>query len=654
MAGQRLRVGVLPLVLLLPGLARAGVADDLLTARTALVAHDTKAAARALDSAEASAPLEGTVTSTTVVARLFYYRGVLAQLDGDKKGASLDMWRQTLLIDNGYQWEVEVLDADDPRSLFEALRAEVRGRPHTDATVPEATGAAQLFVDGGRVKAGAEVIQGMHLLQITCPDGSVHGKWADLEKDPKWLKMCPAGVDTSVVVADETPTGDDEFGDFGPVFGPVVEDATPPGPDPAAAAKAAAKAKADADAAAAVKAKAAADAAAAAKLKTDADAAAAAKLKAEAAAAVQAKAAADAAVAAKLKADADAAAAVKAKAAADAAAAAKLKADADAAAAVKAKADADAAAAVKAKADADAAAAVKAKADADAAAAAKLKADADAAAAVKAKAEADAAAAAKAKTDADAAAAVKAKAQADAAAAAKLKADADAAAAAKAKTDADAAAAVKAKAEADAAAAARLKSDADAAAAAKAKADADAAAAAKAEEQARQKAEAEARRKAEDDAKAAAKAQDRADASADSKDERAKDEHAKDDKGPTKAEVGGTTIGTSHSRRGINPVGGYLMAGGAAFLGGATAVYYAAFAPNYADLQDAQTHPEGVDRATADTLQSRHDATRFTVLALGSVGTAALIGGGITLFLDDDAPVLPWIGIGSAGIRGRF
>ncbi|RME29312.1 MAG: hypothetical protein D6798_00340, partial [Deltaproteobacteria bacterium] len=87
---------------------------------------------------------------------------------------------------------------------------------------------------------------------------------------------------------------------------------------------------------------------------------------------------------------------------------------------------------------------------------------------------------------------------------------------------------------------------------------------------------------------------------------------------------------------------------------GGVGTYYAWFAPNYAALQDAQADASSVDDAEAARLMSVHDTSRVVTLGLYGLGAAAIVGGGVTLFLDDDAPLQPWFGAGSVGIRGRF
>ena len=218
------RSGLLALALALPSAAfAAGPVDDgVAAARTAIASKDWKSAAKALDGAEAAAPTAAAVVSGRVLAKVWYLRGVVEYMQGDKKGRAMDLWRQALVLDNELPWDESVLKADDPQTLFEALRAEVRGRSKVDIGAPEATGTAKLFVDGKRRTAGDAVLDGTHLTQVECPDGKVYGEWTTFKKPAKWLKLCPGGVDTSAVVADEAPT--DEWSEFGPMFGAPVTD----------------------------------------------------------------------------------------------------------------------------------------------------------------------------------------------------------------------------------------------------------------------------------------------------------------------------------------------------------------------------------------------------------------------------------------------
>ncbi len=217
-----MRVGrALALWLLLVGAAVAGPVEDRLgEARAAILSKDFKAAVKALDAAQAAAPTAESVLSSRNLAKIWYYRGVVEQLQGDKKGRAIEYWRQTLVLENSFPWDREVLPADDPETLFEALRSEVRSRDKVDVGAPEAVGAAKLYVDGAKVGAGDRVLSGQHLAQVSCPDGKTYGVWTDFSKPLKWLSLCPGGVDTSVVV-DTAPQ--DEWSEFGPSFGAPVE-----------------------------------------------------------------------------------------------------------------------------------------------------------------------------------------------------------------------------------------------------------------------------------------------------------------------------------------------------------------------------------------------------------------------------------------------
>ena len=203
------------LILARPALA-GEVEDRLGEARAAMLSKDFKAAGKALDAAYAAAPGSAGVVPQESLARIWYYRGVIEQLQGDKKGKAIDHWRQALVLDSGLPWEPAVLNEADPETLFEALRSEVKSRDKLNTGVPEKVGAALLFVDGQKAGADGRVLQGEHLAQITCPDGKTYGAWTDFSKPVKWLAMCPGGVDTSVVVA-AAPT--DDWAEFGPAFG---------------------------------------------------------------------------------------------------------------------------------------------------------------------------------------------------------------------------------------------------------------------------------------------------------------------------------------------------------------------------------------------------------------------------------------------------
>lgn len=201
------------------GMAFAGqVEDDVAAAAKALAGGQVDAAVEALDAAEQHAEEATTLVGARTLARYWLYRGVVFHLQQDKKGRSMESWRQALVVDNELAWEEEVLDEGDPHSLFEALRGEVKGRARMDTGVPEKVGAARFYVSGQEVKAGDVVLSATHLAQIRCDDGKYRGAWSDLSKPVKWFKLCPGGVDTSVVVVEEAES-EDEFAEFGPMFG---------------------------------------------------------------------------------------------------------------------------------------------------------------------------------------------------------------------------------------------------------------------------------------------------------------------------------------------------------------------------------------------------------------------------------------------------
>ena len=302
MGTHLLRVGLVLMLALAPFAAAHAAEMDtrLADIRKAMASKDFKATAKLFKEADKTVPSDPAVVTQHALATLWFYRGVAEHLQGDPKGKAMDAWRQALVINSDFQWDTSVLDEGDPQSLFEALRSEVRGRARLDTGVPEKVGEAKLYVDGVLRSTGDQVVEGQHLLQIVCPDGKVYGAWSDLSKAPSWLKMCPDGVDTSVVVA-AVAAPEDDFEGMGPAFGGADEGVDEPveapvvvAVNPVAKAAELAAAKKAADAAAAKK---AADEATA---KKAADAAAAKKAADEAAA----KKAADEAVAKKAAEDA--------------------------------------------------------------------------------------------------------------------------------------------------------------------------------------------------------------------------------------------------------------------------------------------------------------------------------------------------------------
>jgi len=208
---------VITILLGLGAPAWAAAGEDLASARDALKAKNAERVEKALVRAEEALPNHAEVVSSTLVGRYFYYRGMQLYQQSGSSDDTLDAWRQAFAVDLEVKWDDEISQDGTARDLFLALRTEVADRPQVSAQVPEATGAAQLYVDGVRVRAGDTVREGEHLAQIVCDDAKTYGTWTDFGKKMKWFKLCPGGVDTSVVVVEEEP--EDDFAEFGPMFG---------------------------------------------------------------------------------------------------------------------------------------------------------------------------------------------------------------------------------------------------------------------------------------------------------------------------------------------------------------------------------------------------------------------------------------------------
>lgn len=212
-----------------PSLALAGtLAAPLSDAQAALDAGQPAAALAALKGAEDVAASASAVADPTELAQVFLLRGISRRALDGRTDAAMDLWRAAVTIDPAVAWDDARGAGRDDHAVFEALRDEARARKLVSLGLPEATGAAVLYLDGRRVVAGDEGHRGRHLAQVTCDDGTTHGQWFDTRRTPRWLKLCPGGVDTSVVVA-AAPVEDD-WAEFGPSFGepaPVQEPAQP-------------------------------------------------------------------------------------------------------------------------------------------------------------------------------------------------------------------------------------------------------------------------------------------------------------------------------------------------------------------------------------------------------------------------------------------
>lgn len=222
----------LPALSLMPTTAHAAsFAEDVSAAGDALKGADAKAALSLLDAAEDTAEDLDAVVDSAELARYWFYRGVASWMKAGDVDEGGEAWRNALIVDNDHKWDEEIAKDRAAQDFFLALRAEVRSRPLVNPAVPEAMGAARIYVDGIRVRAGDLALEGTHLAQIRCPDLATFGEWSTFAKPPKYFKRCPGGVDTSVVV-EEVVEDDDGFGDIGPAFGGGGEDEAPAGPPP--------------------------------------------------------------------------------------------------------------------------------------------------------------------------------------------------------------------------------------------------------------------------------------------------------------------------------------------------------------------------------------------------------------------------------------
>jgi hypothetical protein len=214
----RLQLGLMMLGVIWAQTARAeSLSDHLVAARSAVAEGEKRAARRSLKLAEVAIVEGEGVVPPVHLARYWYLVGMELHLRR-KSSKSMDAWRKVLIVDPRFEWDIELVADKDPRRLFEALRGEIRVRTEVDAQVPEKVGAATLWVDGARVRHTDVVSSGMHLLQVVCPDETVHGEWTELPSEKlDWLELCPDGVDTSVVIVEEA-AGEDDFDGMAPDF----------------------------------------------------------------------------------------------------------------------------------------------------------------------------------------------------------------------------------------------------------------------------------------------------------------------------------------------------------------------------------------------------------------------------------------------------
>jgi hypothetical protein len=215
-------------------MASTAHADDFIgelsASRSNLVRQEWGELTDNLKAARSSAAQLDAIGRPELLARTWLYEGVAAWVqDGpdqaERHELAMEAWRQGFIIHSALQWDRSLLNDHTAESLFILLGKEVGDRAQVSAQVPDATGAAELWVDGVRVRHGAMVPEGLHLAQVRCPDNSIHGRWTHFDRKMKWLKLCPGGVDTTVMVAEEAPT---DWFSLDPL---LTADGPPPTPD---------------------------------------------------------------------------------------------------------------------------------------------------------------------------------------------------------------------------------------------------------------------------------------------------------------------------------------------------------------------------------------------------------------------------------------
>lgn len=201
-------------LLLLAGLLwasplKAAPLDDLLEASLKdLQAKNYSDTRRYLERATRIMPDADSVVPYTSQTRLWYYSGLVEWYGGDRNQDALENWRQVLMIDPEFQWDMAHFADDEPESVFESLRREVNSRAPISLGLPESTGSMKVFVGGKPVNSESQRVEGKYLLQVVCSDGEVFGRWWKYGKPPKYETLCPDGFGpTPVPVAGAEPTG---------------------------------------------------------------------------------------------------------------------------------------------------------------------------------------------------------------------------------------------------------------------------------------------------------------------------------------------------------------------------------------------------------------------------------------------------------------
>lgn len=199
-------------------MAHAGTMEKSLAAATdRLRDGDTEQALSLLAQSRMSVPNEKALLNAATIGRLLYLEGLTPRIMGAEREEDFDRWRDALTVYPSLQWDRELLDSNDLRGFFEALRSEVSQRDLVPTGVPEKRGKLRTFVDGVEHQHMQAVRSGPHVAQVQCPDGSVAGTWTRFEKPVNWIKLCKNGVD---IDAEPVVIEIDEFAEIDPLAGP--------------------------------------------------------------------------------------------------------------------------------------------------------------------------------------------------------------------------------------------------------------------------------------------------------------------------------------------------------------------------------------------------------------------------------------------------
>jgi hypothetical protein len=205
-------------VMLMCSAANAGTLDKSLAAATdSLKGGNVEQALSLLAQSRMSVPNEDKILSAATIGQLLYLEGLAPRVMGAERDEDIDKWRDALTVYPTLQWNRDILDSNDLRGFFEALRAEVAQREAVPTGVPERRGKVRAFVDGVEHMPMQAVRAGPHVAQVQCPDGSVNGKWTRFESKVDWVGLCGRSVDLN---AEPIVVEVDEFAEIDPRAGP--------------------------------------------------------------------------------------------------------------------------------------------------------------------------------------------------------------------------------------------------------------------------------------------------------------------------------------------------------------------------------------------------------------------------------------------------